>query len=224
MLWPNKATGFMTISAQSIISYAQTTLLNDAAGVRWPAAELVSHLNEFQRECVRVRPDQTATMITVGLAAGHKQALPDNVATFIDIPQNASNKPISKVDLPLMDAAVPGWRLATAKKDIVHFIYNLKDPRVFLVYPPALSTSSVVMEAALKPVDVTASSATTATGNLSVQDDMYTPALNWVMFRALSKNAEHASQALLAAGYKAAHDSALGIESTAAITPKTGEN
>jgi len=213
----------MTISAQSIITSAQT-LLNDVAGVRWPATELVVHLNEFQRECVRVRPDQSASTFLVTLAAGHKQTLPDNVATLIDIPQNASNKPISKVDLPLMDAILPGWRSATAKLDVVHYVYNLKDPRVFLVYPPALSTSSVFMEAAIKPVQVTATSATQASGNLSVQDDMGTAALNWVMFRALSKNAEHASQSVLAAGYKNAHDAALGIESTAAISPKTGEN
>lgn len=213
----------MTTSAQSVITSAQT-LLNDSMGTRWPASELVAYLNEFQRECVRLRPDQTATMLTVPLVAGAKQTLPDTVATLIDIPQNVSNKPISKVDLQLMDAAVPGWRLAQAKIDVVHFVHNLKDPRVFLVYPPALVTSSVLMEASLKPVDVTASSATTATGNLSVQDDMQTAALNWVMFRALSKNAEYANQAVLAAGYKAAHDSALGIESAAAITPKTGEN
>lgn len=213
----------MTISAQSVITSAQT-LLNDLAGGRWPAGELVSHLNEFQRECVRLRPDQTATMLPVTLVIGYKQVLPANVATLIDIPQNASNTPISKVDLPLMDAALPGWRLVTAKQDVIHFLYSLKDPRVFLVYPPALSTSSVLMEAAIKPVDVVATSATQATGNLSVQDDMGTAALNWVMFRALSKNAEHANQLALAAGYKSAHDSALGIESTASIAPKTGEN
>lgn len=216
----------MPTTAQSIVTSAQG-LLNDVAGGRWPASELVAHLNEFQRQCIRVRPDQSASIQTVALVSGPKQTLPDDAAYLIDIHSNANYAPISKVDMVLMDASLPTWRTKAQSATIIHFMHDLKDPRVFWVYPPAkagVGGAEVLIEAAMKPVDAVATGATTATGNLSVQDDMSTAALNWVMFRALSKNAEHANQINLASGYKAAHDAALGIESQVAAAPKTGEN
>jgi len=216
----------MPTSAQSIVTLAQG-LLNDKAGVRWPASELVAYINEFQQQCVRVRPDQTAARINHVLVAGHVQTLPDEAQYLIDVPYNANFSPITKVDMVLMDSFSPGWRSQSPSSVVVHFMHDLKNPRAFLVYPPAkagVGGASVVIEAAMKPVAVTASGPAVAVGNLSVQDDMATSALNWVMFRALSKNAEHANQAALAGGYKAAHDAALGIDSQVAAAPKTGEN
>lgn len=216
----------MATTAQSIVTSAQI-LLNDVAGDRWPASELVAHLNEFQRQCIRVRPDQSASILTIALVAGPKQALPDTAAYLIDISSNANYAPVSKVDMALMDSILPAWRTKPQSATIIHFMHDLKDPRVFWVYPPAkdgAGGASVLIEASMKPVDAVATGATTVTGNLSVQDDMGTAAFNWVMFRALSKNAEHANQINLASGYKAAHDTALGIESQVAAAPKTGEN
>ena len=213
----------MPIPSQSIVTTAQT-LLNDVAGGRWPATELVGYINEFQRQCIKARPDQTAAITAMALVVGPKQSLPDLAEYLIDIPSNANYSPVSKVDMALMDASIPAWRTKTPSTTIVHFMHDMKDPHVFWVYPPAKVGASLLVEASMKPVNVTASSPTLAEGNLSVRDDMETAAINWTMFRALSGKNADASQINLAAGYKAAHDSALGIDGSVAASPKTGEN
>ena len=81
----------MTIDAQAIIRKAQIDLL-DEAGTRWPARELVSHLNDAVRALVVARPDITTTTTAVALVAGARQALPAQAALLVDIPCNAAGK------------------------------------------------------------------------------------------------------------------------------------
>ena len=106
----------MTIDAQAIIRKAQIDLL-DEAGTRWPARELVSHLNDAVRALVVARPDITTTTTAVALVAGARQALPAQAALLVDIPCNAAGKKraISKVDQLLLQrvlaaiSAVSAW-------------------------------------------------------------------------------------------------------------------
>jgi len=53
-------------SARSIIQDAQVAL-QDIDGIRWPASELVRHLNRAQRDIQTARPDTTAILTTLGL-------------------------------------------------------------------------------------------------------------------------------------------------------------
>ena len=102
----------MPTTAQSIILDAQLEL-QDAAGIRWPATELVKHLHDGQRAIAQKRPDTTATVVTfTPSAAGTRHTLPAAAAALIDIPRNAAGRKraITKVDQVLMDATVRDWQ------------------------------------------------------------------------------------------------------------------
>ena len=217
----------MTTTAQSIIFDAQT-LLQDLAGVRWPASELVSNLNRSQRDLRTARPDTTATLATQVLVAGYKQALPAAAAALIDIPSNTTGERITKTDLVLLDSVEPKWRQGAGQDVVKHFMHDLRTPRQFLVYPPATSAASVDIEYSAYPTDVAAPGGdgkayTTVSGNISLADQWGTALLCMVMHYAYAKDAEYGGNSALSANYLQRASQILGVEvqSASGIGPKS---
>lgn len=217
----------MATTAQSIILRAQVAL-QDTEGVRWGAPELVNYLNDGQREIVRLRPDQKAGTVTLALAAGYKQALGAAHMALIDIPSNATgkHKRITKVDLVQLDAIDPVWRSKAPASEVAHFCHDLRDPRTFYVYPPAQSGLAVEAVVSVYPTDVAAPNGATfasVSGDIDLPDQWADALLNYVLFRAYSKDAEFGGNAQLAASYLGLFNAAIGsqLQSTATVAPKT---
>ncbi len=216
----------MTTPAQPIILAAQDEL-QDPAGVRWPATELVQHLHEGQRAIAQKRPDTTATVVTFSPAApGARHTLPAAAASLIDIPRNAAGRKraITKVDQVLLDATVRDWQGMTPSAEVLHFMHDLREPRVFLTYPPAAATTSLELVYSAYPASTpTASGATAATvsGNIDLPDEWATALRYYVLFRAWSKDAEYGGNPQLAATNYGLFKAELGeqLESAATVAP-----
>ena len=189
----------MTITAQSIIQTAQE-LLQDPDGIRWPATELVAHLNDGQREIATLRPD--LFVVTAPMAiTGVKHTLPDACVNLEEISRNTNGAPIRLVDRFMLDAVEPGWMTKTASTTIKHYCYDSKEPDAFYTYPPAESGASVDLVYSSLPVDVAAPSGaaySTVTGNISCKDTCKNVLIHFVLYRAWSKDAEFGGNAALA--------------------------
>lgn len=215
----------MAVTAASIVRSAHE-ILQDLAGVYWPATELVRYMNEAQREIARLRPDQKTVTRDESLVAGARQTLAADVQALIDIPRNTTSKnTIRKVDMFQLDAVVSGWQAAATAADIIHFMHDMRDPRTFYVYPPASNGQQVNATFSLYPTAVADPSGPTytgVTGNIDLPDHWATPILNYMLFRAFSKDAEYGGNAAEAVAYKALFDAATGeqLQSTAAVAPK----
>ena len=216
----------MPSPAKPIILAAQDEL-QDPAGVRWPATELVQHLHEGQRAIAQKRPDTTATVVTFSPAApGARHTLPAAAASLIDIPRNAAGRKraITKVDQVLLDATVRDWQGMTPSAEVLHFMHDLREPRVFLTYPPAAATTSLELVYSAYPASTpTASGATAATvsGNIDLPDEWATALRYYVLYRAWSKDAEYGGNAQLAATNYGLFKAELGeqLESAATVAP-----
>lgn len=217
----------MTTSAQSIVFDAQT-VLQDFDGIRWPASELVRHLNRSQKDIQIARPDTTSTMAEMTLAAGYKQTLPANCAVLIDIPSNVTGERVTKTDLVTLDAVESTWRKRTPVAVIKHFMHDVRTPRTFLVYPPATDTAKVDLEHSAYPVDVSApggdgKAASTVTGDISLADQWSTALLCMVLHYAYAKDAEYGGNASLSTAYLQRAEGILGVQlqSSATVAPKS---
>lgn len=217
----------MAITARKIIFDAQATL-QDVAGDRWPASELVSNLNKAQRDIHTARPDTTAVLTELTLAAGFRQSLPAAASSLIDIPANSTGESVTKTDLPLLDASDPGWRRRPGSRVIRHFMHDLRNPRVVLVYPPAAAGAKVDIEYSAYPADVPAPSGdgkayTTVTGGISLADKWETALWAMVLHYAYAKDAEFGGNAGLSTAYLSRAEAILGVEiqSTATVAPST---
>ena len=214
----------MATTAQSIVYEAQRALL-DKEGVRATASDLVKLLNRAQRDIALVRPDTTAALSEFPLVAGSKQLLPTNAAVLIDIPANAGGtmRSISKVELRLLDSQVRNWRSMPQKTEIVHFCHDLRNPRVFYVYPPAASGAIVNLEASAYPVDIAdpvapGASHETVFGDITLADEWGTALLMVTLYYAYMTDLEGINNPGIAAAYMQRAESILGIQLQSSIT------
>jgi hypothetical protein len=218
----------MTIPAQSIIRRAVETL-QDTTSIRWPVNELVRYLNDGQREVVLYRPDSMVTNATITCLAGSKQAIPTNGAKLIEVVRNAaagtSKKAVRMVNREILDAQTPGWHNLTGVNEVLHFMYDPRDPRTFYVYPPATTSAQLDIVYAAYPTDITepadGSLYTAVTGNISLPDIYGNALLDFILYRAYSKDSDYAGNAQRAQAHYAAFANTLGIEikATVAVAP-----
>ena len=218
----------MPISAQSIIRRCVETL-QDTTSIRWPVAELVRYLNDGQREVVLYRPDSMVTNATVTCVAGTKQTLPANGAKLIEVIRNAraagTKRAVRMVNREILDAQMPGWHALAGMDDVLHFMYDPRDPRVFYVYPPATTNTQLDIVYAAYPTDIVepadGATYTAVTGNISLSDIYGNVLQDYILYRAYTKDSEYAGNAQRAQAHYAAFANALGIEikATVAVAP-----
>ena len=213
----------MAITAQSILQRVVTTLI-DEGNARWTVTELVRYLNDGQREIVTYRPDATATTASLTLAAGARQTLPTGAFKLLDVIRNTAGAKaaVRKIDQKLLDAQVPNWQNGTGNVTIKHYMYDLRDIRVFYVYPPALNTASLELLYSAKPTDIAEQTAVgDVTGNISVNELFANALQDYIVYRAQAKDAEYGNAGMAAAHYQA-FQNAVGVEAsaTANASPK----
>lgn len=232
----------MTIAASAIIRRA-TDLLQDQTSVRWPANELVRWLNDAQRSIVKVRPDSMNTTTTMTLSAGTRQDLDSTTANaagnaalspapakLIEITRNmaatSTKKAVRLVPRQILDAQTPGWHALTGVVDILHYMFDPRDPKTFYVYPPATALAQLEVMYAAYPTDIAepADGAlySAVVGNLTLPDIYADDLLNLVMARAYMKELDGAGNEQRAAGYMALAKASLGeeIAATMAVQPQ----
>lgn len=190
-----------TITAQVLIDRAQV-ILQDTTGVRWPDAELLGWLNDGQREVVVYKPNSCVKNTAVKLVAGTKQTLPADGVQLIDVVRNLGSngatpgRSIRIVMREVLDAQVPDWHSDTPASTIKHYTYAQLDPKTFYVYPPATGTGYVELVYGAVPTDAV------LTGPIAL-DDVYANALiDYVLYRAYSKDSEYTADQQRAAAQK----------------------
>lgn len=217
----------MTIPASRIIKTVQTEL-QDPDGIRWPAAELVDHLNKVTTKIVELRPDTAAKRSTFIPVAGSSQVLPATAMVFIDIIGNTTGtkRQIKKIDQEQLDAVDMRWQNRRPQKEIIHFCFDRSYPRTFLLYPPASADARIDLMTADYPVQIAVPTGTTyatVAGDLDVQDWCELACVYGVLNRAYSKDVEFGGNAALAEANASHFTAALSsqLQSATAVASTT---
>jgi hypothetical protein len=178
-----------------------------------------------------MRPDASVATFVMTLIAGTRQKIPTAGFRLLDVIRNVTtvtgSTPVDQVvtvpgrsvrivDREVLDTQDPFWHTATASAEIKHFIYDNRSPTLFYVYPPATTAAKLEIVYSVAPTDVSASGDT-----LSISDIYLDIILNYVLYRAYSKDAEYASNAQLANSYLSIVNTMLGIKTQkdAAFSP-----
>lgn len=199
----------MALTAANVLARA-SALIQDQTNVRWPEAELLNWLNDGRREICVARPDLYATISVVTLAGGTKQQIPADGARFLDAYRNmeadgiAPGDAVRPIQREILDAQLPAWHTATAAAT-KHFMFDERVPRFFYVYPPAAANAKLEIAYSQTPTDIT------STSTALTQEDIYTGALvDYICYRAFSKDATYAGNAARAIAHYQQFKNALG--------------
>lgn len=192
--------------ASDIISSVRV-VLNDGAGVYWTDSEMLGWVNDAQLVVAVVRPDSVSDTADVTLVAGSKQSLPTDGIRLLDIVRNTGGRAVRLIERETLDLFDPSWHTGTASSTVKHYVYDNRVPMTFYVYPPATAGSSVEMTYSKMPTP-----ATSASSALTIPEIYKDIMVNYVLFRAYSKDAEHAANAGLASTYLQILNSLTGVK------------
>ena len=222
-----------TVKVVDLISRAQTLLL-DTTAVRWAAVELQNWLNDGYREVVTLHPDSNAQTAIYTCTAGYRQditATYDRAYRLLEVRSNQAatsrKRPVQLISRKSLDTMRPGWYNETPSVNIEKYMFDPRVPKEFLVYPPATTAAQleIIYTTVPAPHTLTESQLTNpATAEVIKLDDIYgNPLLDYMMYRAYSKDSENANNAARAVAHYQAMTTALGfkVQSDESVQPGT---
>ena len=220
-----------TVKVTDIIRRVEDVLQD--TNIRWPRTELQNWMNESYLAITLARPDANAKTGSFTCVAGTRQVLTAEFPSslrLLDVTRNlATNsgyKVIRLVARSVLDDQRPAWHAETGTTAIQHFTFDPRQPKEFFVYPPATTAAEIevvytdspgattLTEAQLDP----AGSDTT----VILLDDIYmSPMIDWILYRAYSKDAEYGANEQRAQAAYGAFNAALATKNQvdSAVSP-----
>ena len=213
-----------TTKVIEIISRVENILQD--SNVRWPRLELQQWLNEAYLNIVLARPDANAVTGLFTCAVGTRQKLTTQFADglrILDVVRNMSagstKRVVRLIQRSILDDQRPSWHTETATESIQHWMFDTRQPKEFFVYPPAtaLAQLEVVYTAPVGANALTEAALDPTSGDATVilLDDLYAaPLVDWVLYRAYSKDAEYGENQTRAAGHLQAFTATIGAKTS----------
>lgn len=184
----------MTVSVTSILTKFGI-LANDVDAVAFPQAERVEWLNEGQLALVKVKPDAKTKTATIQLSAGARQTNPSDCIEIVELRQNDGGSAILPCDRKSLDSFSPNWMRTPTSSTVKHYMDD-PQPDTFYVYPAQNATpATVVMTYVAVPSQVGVSN------NIDVRDIYADRLVNYMIYRAYSKDSEEGNAQRAAAAY-----------------------
>ncbi len=221
-----------TVKVVDIMSRVKT-ILQDTTSVRWPLPELQGWLNDAYRETANLKPDCNTQTGTYTCTAGARQVLTSGFAgatRLIEVTRNvaatSSMGAVRLVSRRMLDDQRRNWYAETPSVNIEHFMFDPRVPKEFMVYPPATTLAQLeVVYAAVPTAHALSESALgdPDTAEVIRLDDSYANILiDYILYRAYSKDAEYAANANRAVAHFNAYKEALAGAAGAATSSQPG--
>lgn len=220
-----------TVKIADILNKVET-ILQDDTNVRWTAGELLGWANDAYREIVMARPDLNTATGTMTCAEGTRQVLTTafaNALRLIDVVRNVASGStkgaVRLISRKILDDQRRDWHDVASKAiNIEYFMFDPRLPKEFLVYPPATTTTQLEVVYSSVPTGHTISGNTVPDEVIKVDDSWANCMIDYILYRAYSKDAEYAANSQRAAAHYQAMQASLGVktQSDQAVTPQEG--
>lgn len=192
-----------TVTAKTIIDKATIQLI-DLTNIRWTRTELLSWLNDGMRQIVLIQPSASSTTSVIQLQAGTRQYIPGDGWLLLSIYRNMGTngstpgRAIRIISREILDNFNPNWNTDKATAEVRNYMYTNQDQLAFYVYPPNTGTQKIEINYSAQPADLTAE-----TQVIPIFDVFQSALVDYILYRACTKDAEYAPGLQLGQGYMA---------------------
>lgn len=203
-----------TVKVLDVINAAKA-IYNDVLNIRLPNKELLDWFNDAMLETVNKRPDILVKTQNFICASGTLQTLPPEALRFIRVVRNntASKVAVSAMDMDTMDQVLPSWHDDSVLADEVeHYLYSNKDPKHFYLYPAVKENHDIILSYTFSPTKVVLTNFTSDFTLLEIDAPYKSPLVDWILYRAFSKDIEFAGGRARADKHYQAFYQGLGIK------------
>lgn len=207
-----------TVTAKTIIDKATIQLI-DLANIRWTRSELLSWLNDGMRQIVLIQPSASSTTSVIQLQAGTRQYIPDDGWLLLSVYRNMGTagttpgRAIRIISREILDSFNPNWHTDKAAAEVRNYIYTDQDQTAFYVSPPNTGTQYIELNYSVQITDLTVE-----TQPIPIFDIFQSSLLDYILYRACSKDAEYAPGLQLAQGYLATFVAAIQGKNASEVT------
>lgn len=222
-----------TVKVVDLIARAQT-LLVDTTATRWAATELQYWLNDSYREILNLKPDSNSLSGTFTCVSGYRQNITTTFATanrLLEVIANkaatSTKKGVRLISRTSLDTDRPGWYNETASVNVQLYMYDPRFATEFMVYPPATTAAQLEVVYNVVPSPHTLTSVQlvdpTNTEVIRVSDSYANAILDYILYRAYTKDADQPNNAARAVAHYQAFQNSLGVrlQTERAIQPGT---
>lgn len=185
----------MSILVATLVEQASKQL-NDIGNVRWPVADHIEAINDGQRELALLRPEAATISTSMSTVNNSIQSLPSDGIALVDVVRDVNGgTAITRVERDILDTNIPDWHSAIGA--IRHYTYDPSTPKNFMIYPHPAGSTSLIISYVREFIPV-------VNGGFTNFPDVFLPAiLNYMLYRALSKEEEAAVAQKAVAYYQA---------------------
>ncbi|WP_110665197.1 DUF6682 family protein [Salinicola halophilus] len=202
-----------------------------AAGTRWTNEELIGWLNEGYQAITQIKPDAASVNAPHKLVAGTRQEIPSDGLRLIDVVRNTAADSammgILVTTRRALDTTRRSWHSDEKSIDVEQYVFDDQDPTRFYVYPPAAEGAEVEIIYSSVPAPHDVSKGLNGLRDDPIKlNDSYGPCLtDYILYRAYSKDAEHAANLSRAQMHLQSVATALGqkIEVDRSISPNAAD-
>lgn len=203
-------------TVQSIIDRV-TFITKDPDHVRWTLDELVLWINNAISMIADTHPRAASEYRNLRLVEGARQNLRsiDPAVRWVRLMElvcncdgAAPNGPtIRQVSRPALDFSRRNWRSARLESQVKEYTMDEREPFTFDVYPPVEAGTTVHALVSITPPPVEDEDS-----DFPLADGYDIPTVDYVLFRAFSKDAGDQTYMARATGHLQAYQLAMGIE------------
>jgi hypothetical protein len=202
-----------------LLSQVSVLLIDDTSNTRWANAELLDYYNDGGKIIVSHKLQANATTSSEVMVSGVKQTLPTGGLGLIEAVRNmgtdgvTAGRALTVINKEILDRTFPNWVTETATSAVDHYMYTSRNPDVYYVCPPSDGTGYLELVYGIAPTVVAIGDI--GTTNVELSDDYINVLLDYILWRAFSKDSDSPNSMQRAASHKAAWERALGITSQA---------
>lgn len=183
----------MATKVVDIIRRAQIILL-DETSKRWPNEELLNWYNDAIRQIVIIRPDASTMRYYHTCTNETRQELDADDIRLIEITHNRDGGVIHSISREILDAHFPNWHAdQTAHSAVQYFAYDERYPRTFYLYPRPTAGIEIEIVTSRLPAPAVIADFQTDTTVISLHDIYTNPVIDYLLFRAFSKDSKEGS-------------------------------
>lgn len=229
----------MTFTAKDIIDES-TVLLQDVGGVRWTPPEILAYINGAVREiCIR-NPRASTELRHLSLDGGTRQTLPDDCLILSRVHCNVITDPLAPIGDPaphfqstairmvnskeMLDAVLPNWMDstsgATKQAAVLYVYYDPITPREFYVIPANNGLGKIEVVVGVLPARIPTPVSNpldpaSYTATVDLPDIYQSMVVDFVLYRALSKDSSLPGSKERALMHKQLFDTAMSAQAGA---------
>lgn len=188
-------------------------LLLDEDNVRWLPDELLDWAHDGGKVIVSLDHKAGAEVEEVELVQGALQEV-DALEVMNVVRLLPSGRPIQRTDRYLLDSSDPDWYNRKPTSKIVHYTVDDRDKARFYVYPPAAAGTKVEALIAKLP------DKPEVNGTLNIGSEYMDALINYIAYRAFSKDSEFANGQVAASYYQVFQSAIAGPQQASfAVSP-----